>query len=110
MGSTAAATLGVSESAAVGSPGGPQAPSARRLTASTEEAAGRATEGGGWDGIRKRGYPVRGPGAEHELPAAPEALAGCDARLVAVCRRKLLADFLPQLEAAVAFLPDDMLW
>lgn len=74
------------QSAAVGSPGGPQAPSARRLTASTGEAAGRATEGGGLDSIRKRGYPVRGPGAEREFPAAPGAVTGCDARLVAAAR------------------------
>ena len=72
MGSGAAATVGASELAVVGSPGELQAPSARRLTASREEAAARTTGGGGGggvDGIRKRGYPVRGPGAEREFQA-----------------------------------------
>ncbi len=71
MGSGAAATVGASELAVVGSPGELQAPSARRLTASREEVAARTTGGGGGgvDGIRMRGYPVRGPGAEREFQA-----------------------------------------
>ena len=76
MGSAGAATIGVSELAAGDSPGEPQAPSARRLIASREAVAGRATEGGGWGDIRKRGYPVRGPGEGAALALAGRSVVG----------------------------------
>ena len=68
MGSGAAATVGVSELAVVGSPGELQAASTRRPPASREKVAARTGGGGGLEGIQGRGYPVPGPGAERGTP------------------------------------------
>ena len=86
MGSAGAATVGVSELAAGDSPGEPQAPSARRLIASREKVAGRATEGGGWGDIRKRGYPVRGAGRGCGTRVGRAQCCRCWFRAPARCR------------------------
>ncbi len=48
----------------------------------------------------------------YRVPEDPERrpLAGNDARLAALCCRKLTGEFLPRLEAAVARLSDEELW
>ena len=55
----------------------------------------------------KRGYPLQAPGAGPEVPGTPGVFPGAHFRLVEVCRHKLLDEFLPKLEAAVALLPED---